>query len=456
MPLTKCIKLTIKKCEELEWKPLTKILCDIRYLTCQASNKAIRMLTLNTYESIEHRNLYGQPLDTKPLCGKSFDAYVEDQMKKIMNICNTGNVAQTRQFVTNRFKNDKSKGLLKNEVNGSNFKKDMPIIIHNKMFKLLQTNDGYSIECGLFNREKQKETTISRLTLVIDKLDGNGKSTLNRIISGQYKQGSGQIIQDKKGKWYFVISFSFEPNIKYLDSDRILGVDLGITNAATMQIWDNNKQKWDKLSWGECMLNGKELIHFRQRIETRKRDFLKLRKVSGITNEFSVGKKGHGTQSRIKPIEHLNDKISNFRNTMNHKYSKYIVDFAIKKNCSAIQIENLEGYSEKAKESFLKSWPYYDLQSKIIYKAKEYGIEVIKVKPNYTSKRCSKCGCIHEENRDCKSNQAKFKCVICGYEENADINAAKNIALPNIESIIEEQLNIISKQYKEDIKYTIS
>jgi IS605 OrfB family transposase len=137
---------------------------------------------------------------------------------------------------------------------------------------------------------------------------------------------------------------------------------------------------------------------------------------------------------------------------MNHKYSKYIVDFAIKKNCSAIQIENLEGYSEKAKESFLKSWPYYDLQSKIIYKAKEYGIEVIKVKPNYTSKS----GCIHEENRDCKSNQAKFKCVICGYEENADINAAKNIALPNIESIIEEQLNIISKQYKEDIKYTIS
>jgi IS605 OrfB family transposase len=404
------------------------------------------MLTLNTYESMEYKNLYGQTLDVKPLCGKSFDAYVEYQMKEIMNVCNTGNVAQTRQFVTNRFKDDKSKGLLKNEVNGSNFKKDMPIIIHNKMFKLIQTDNGYSIECGLFNREKQKETAINRVTFIMDKLDGNGKSTLNRIISGQYKQGSGQIIQDKKGKWYFIISFSFEPEVRQLDTNRILGVDLGITNAATMQIWDETKQDWDRLSYKECMLDGKELIHFRQKIEARKRDFLRLRKVTGITNEYSKGKKGHGTQARIKPIENLNDKIANFRDTMNHKYSKYIVDMALKNNCGIIQMENLEGFTEKAENSFLKSWSYYDLQSKIIYKAKEHGIEVIKVNPKYTSKRCSKCGCIHNDNRDCKNNQSRFECVVCGYgndgKVNADINAAKNIALPNIDEIIKEQVEI--------------
>ena len=217
---------------------------------------------------------------------------------------------------------------------------------------------------------------------------------------------------------------------------------MGITNAATLQIWDESKQEWERLSWKECMLDGRELIHFRQKIEARKRDFLRLRKVSGITNIYSEGKKGHGTQAIIKPIENLNDKIANFRDTMNHKYSKYIIDMALKNNCGIIQMENLEGYSEKAEESFLKSWSYHDLQTKIIYKAKEHGIEVIKVNPKYTSKRCSKCGCIHNDNRDCKNNQAKFKCVICGYEENADINAARNIALPNIDVIIKEQIEI--------------
>jgi hypothetical protein len=37
---------------------------------------------------------------------------------------------------------------------------------------------------------------------------------------------------------------------------------------------------------------------------------------------------------------------------------------------------------------------------------------------------CSKCSCIHDDNRD---SQEEFKCVHCGYEDNADINAANNI-----------------------------
>lgn len=55
---------------------------------------------------------------------------------------------------------------------------------------------------------------------------------------------------------------------------------------------------------------------------------------------------------------------------------RYIVDFAIKNGCGVIQMEDLSGFTEKAKESFLKNWVYYDLQNKIEYKAKEKGINV--------------------------------------------------------------------------------
>ena len=42
----------------------------------------------------------------------------------------------------------------------------------------------------------------------------------------------------------------------------------------------------------------------------------------------------------------------------------------------------------------------------------------------YTSQTCHKCGYVTKEDRD---SQAVFRCVECGYEANADVNAAENI-----------------------------
>ena len=126
------------------------------------------------------------------------------------------------------------------------------------------------------------------------------------------------------------------------------------------------------------------------------------------------------------------------RRLYNHKVSKYVVELAEKNKCATIQMEDLSGATKEVNDTFLKSWSFCDLQQKIIYKAKEKGINVIKINPQYTSKRCSKCGCIHEDNRDCKNNQSKFECKICGYKENADINASKNISIPHIDTIIKE------------------
>ncbi|MFL0198135.1 RNA-guided endonuclease TnpB family protein [Clostridium sp. WILCCON 0269] len=156
--------------------------------------------------------------------------------------------------------------------------------------------------------------------------------------------------------------------------------------------------------------------------------------------EESKGKAGHGRTKRIESITHMSEKIKCFRDTLNHKYSKYVVDFAIKNNCGCIQMEDLTGYSNGVTEAFLKNWSYYDLQQKIKYKAEECGIKMNFVNPKYTSLRCSSCGNIHKENRNCKSNQAKFECTICRHKENSDINAARNISLPDIEDIIKEQL----------------
>ncbi|WP_256162010.1 RNA-guided endonuclease InsQ/TnpB family protein, partial [Bifidobacterium adolescentis] len=52
------------------------------------------------------------------------------------------------------------------------------------------------------------------------------------------------------------------------------------------------------------------------------------------------------------------------------------------------------------------------------------GGRLVLVPAAYTSQACHKCGHVAKGNRD---SQAVFHCVECGYEANADINAAMNI-----------------------------
>jgi putative transposase len=50
---------------------------------------------------------------------------------------------------------------------------------------------------------------------------------------------------------------------------------------------------------------------------------------------------------------------------------------------------------------------------------------VEKIKPAFTSQRCSACGHVDAKSRE---SQARFVCTACGFACNADVNAARNIA----------------------------
>jgi transposase len=51
---------------------------------------------------------------------------------------------------------------------------------------------------------------------------------------------------------------------------------------------------------------------------------------------------------------------------------------------------------------------------------------VEKISPAFTSQRCSACGTVDARARE---SQAAFRCRSCGFTCNADVNAARNIAV---------------------------
>lgn len=448
----KCIKLEIQYCNKYKHMSegaLLKELFDIRYLTKKACNVAITYYYSNDMQNMLQKNV-GIPKEGDQLIyGKSFGAWVENRMNEEMVGVVSGNVAATRRFVEQRYKGDKKKGLFKGEVSLSNFKASNPIILHNNNYKITHEPKGFYINIGLFNKNKQEELNVKRFDFRVIKPSGNEKAVLERLMSNTYKQGTAQIKileRDKNKKLILIISYGFKDNKTAIQpGHRIMGIDLGIVNTVAISIYDCITGEYVRQRYADQLVSGRELIHYRQKTFTNHRSIKIASKWASDNNS------GRGYKARNSRADKNATSYNNFRETYNHKISKYIIDMAIKNGVSIIQMEDLTKITDVAKNKFLKNWSYYDLQNKINYKADLLGIEVIKINPSYTSQRCNNCGNIASENRDCEKNQAKFLCSTCGHKDNADINASKNIALLDIEQLISEQLKLNMETIKADL-----
>lgn len=366
---------------------------------------------------------------------KMLSGYAYDTLKHEFQNMYSSNLTTTIVDTCKKFDNDKKEFVLGNKSVAC-FGKDQPIDLHGKTFEFTYDNDtqDWNADIKLFSLKFKKEHDLNQTSLKFAlKVDNNNqKAILERCLSKDYKQSASKLIWNKnKGMWFLYLSYSFE-NTKCLElkDENIMGIDLGI-NIPIYASFNNSTDKY--------YIDKRDIDQFRIKFEMRRRSMQRHNKYSG------EGSNGHGYNTKLKSVNLLGDKIARFRDTKNHQYSKAIVDEAIKHGCKTIQMENLTGISSYNK--FLRNWSYYDLQTKIEYKAKQVGIEVKYINPKYTSQRCSSCGYIHNNNRPKgEKGQAYFKCIQCGFETNADYNASQNIAVRDIEYIIADYI----KNNKED------
>ena len=67
---------------------------------------------------------------------------------------------------------------------------------------------------------------------------------------------------------------------------------------------------------------------------------------------------------------------------------------------------------------------WYSIRQNLDYKCRWHSRTFVAVPAMNTSRACSQCGSIHAANR---RSQSRFECRDCGYQANADVNAAENI-----------------------------
>lgn len=236
----------------------------------------------------------------------------------------------------------------------------------------------------------------------------NNKLVVDRLISKEYKMPD-VFLKLEKNKIFVYVPVTVPNNKPTLDPELSVGVDLGITIPAYCALSKGH----NKLAIG----SGKQIKDFRFQMKKRK---------TSLQRSIQLSNGGKGRKKKLQAVDKLGKYESNWIKTKNHEISKNIVEFAVKNGAGTIKMEFLEGFTKENSENMvLKNWTYFQLQTMIKYKADKEGIKVIYIDPYHTSQTCSKCG---HHDKDNRQSQEKFVCTECGFDSNADYNAAVNIA----------------------------
>jgi putative transposase len=213
------------------------------------------------------------------------------------------------------------------------------------------------------------------------------------------------------GKWF--VSIQTERDVAQpIPRGGAVGIDMGIVRFAT-------------LSDGT----------FYAPLNSFKRHEDRLRKAQqSLSRKVKFSNNWKKEKARVQKIH---SRIGNARRDYLHKTST-----AISKNHAMVCIEDLQvqnmsksaagtadapGRNVRAKAGLNKSildQGWFEFRRQLDYKLAWKGGWLIAVPPQNTSRTCPCCGHVSADNRP---TQARFECVACGFEDNADVVGAINI-----------------------------
>ena len=230
-----------------------------------------------------------------------------------------------------------------------------------------------------------------------------------------YRFGTAKLVS-KHGKYFLHIPVTYDVEESSIsDICNVVGIDRGI--HFVVATYDSNHTSG--------FVSGKTM-------KQKRANYSKLRKELQMRHTPS-------SRRRLKAIGHRENR---WMQDINHQVSKALVESNPKH--TLFVVEDLSGIRNatervKTKDRYVSvSWSFYDLEQKLIYKAKQKQSSVIKVDPRYTSQCCPVCGHTEKSNRNKKIHL--FTCKNCGYKSNDDRIGAMNLYRMGINYLADSQV----------------
>ena len=230
-----------------------------------------------------------------------------------------------------------------------------------------------------------------------------------------YRFGTAKLT-NKHGKYYLHIPVTYdveESNIS--DICNVVGIDRGINFVVAT--YDSHHKSG--------FVSGKT-------IKQKRAAYSKLRKELQMRH----------TPSSRRRLKAIGQRENRWMQDINHQVSKALATGNPKHTLFVLEdLTGIRNVTErvKTKNRYVSvSWSFYDLEQKLIYKAKQNQSSVIKVDPRYTSQCCPACGHTEKSNRNKKIHL--FTCKNCGYTSNDDRIGAMNLYRMGINYLADSQV----------------
>lgn len=261
-----------------------------------------------------------------------------------------------------------------------------------------------------FNKQSFKikqNIKIKKNKLIFPKFLGGIKFVEDRKLEGIIKFAT---ISKNKANQYFV-SITVEKEIMPLpQSSEVIAFDLNVKN-----IVDSNGNKIE---------NPRPKKQYEYR--------LKL-----LSQRVSRSKKGSNGRIKVsRKLAKLHLKVTNKREDFLHKLSKRIInenqvicveDLSVESMLKKVDPDKRKELrcKERNRHRDIADCGFYSFVSKLIYKAKWYGRDLVKVGRYFPSSQlCNNCGC---QNKELKPTDREWSCLNCFDNHDRDENAALNI-----------------------------
>ena len=238
-----------------------------------------------------------------------------------------------------------------------------------------------------------------------------------KILSGK-EINQVRIVPDKRGE-YYSIEFSYKDNeyeLKPIDN-KVMGIDLGVTNLASCIMYNNES----------FIIDGKSLL---SKIQFTSKRIAKAQSIlpNGIYTSKMIDSIRRKSNNYIN--DYLNKAVKELLNKAKEKdISQIIVGWNKGIKTGGIKNESLRGKRKaKTNQKFILL-PISKFKNKLILKSLEYGINIIEINESYTS-----VSSFYDNDEIEKEKPRSGKRIKRGLYKrkdgtliNADINAALNI-----------------------------
>jgi len=230
-----------------------------------------------------------------------------------------------------------------------------------------------------------------------------------------YKFGTAKLV-NKHGKYFLHIPVKYDVPVSNLSEVcNVVGIDRGINFLIATY---DSKHRSDFVS-------GKTIKQKRAHYSKLRKELQKRKTPSSRRRIKAIGRREN------RWMQDINHQVSKALALNNPKHTLFV-------------LEDLTGVRNATKRVGIKdryvsvSWSFYDLEQKLIYKAKQNQSTVIKVDPAYTSQCCPKCGHTEKANRNKKKHL--FTCKNCSYQSNDDRIGAMNLYRMGINYLVDSQV----------------